>query len=110
MMDKEGKKQADTAQALMQESQKMLQQALAECNIEGFQSVPLNIPQVINGTPGITDLTDQDQVWQHINQLYASQETLYGDPAAELATVVNPENKSDETSEQLDDITKMLGL
>jgi hypothetical protein len=94
----------------MQESQKILQQAMAECSVEGFQGVPLNIPQVITGTPGMKDLTDQEQVWQHINQLYDSQASLYGEPITEVAEVANSENKVDGTNEQLDEITKMLGM
>lgn len=112
-MDKSKKEDAvmaSSAQALMQESQKILQQVMAECSVENFQSVPLNIPQVITGTAGGADLTDQEQVWQHINQLYDSQAGLYGEPVNEVAQVIKSDTKIGETNKSLDEITKMLGM
>lgn len=108
---KEDQAMANNAQALMQESQKMLQQVMAECSVEAFQSVPLNIPQAITEKAGVVNLTDQEQVWQHINQLYESQASLYGEPAVEVAGAVTPEkNQANDSNEQLGDINKMLGM
>lgn len=107
---KENDAMANSAQALMHESQKILQQVMAECSVEDFQAVPLNIPQVITGTSGVTELTDQEQVWQHINQLYDSQAGLYGEPVNEVTQVIKSDTKIGEANESLDEITKMLGM
>ncbi|GAB1260579.1 hypothetical protein [Aurantivibrio plasticivorans] len=102
--DPETQRMSEEAQAFVELSNKLLNEALATCQLEPFKPVPLEVPSLIQPDKEPPPSISQEALWQQINQLYASQNTLFS--SAEQTT---KRDQCDE-SDQLDDVTKMLGM
>lgn len=76
-MDEQTKAQmAINSQAFLDASQRMLNEIMASYQMEHFNSVSLNMPMEITATSLPQNPMSQDQLWESIQQLYASQESL----------------------------------
>jgi hypothetical protein len=97
---------ATNAKEFMELSKKILAEAMASCQIEGFQSTTLNIPANINEHSAPPRMLSQEQIWQQVNQLYTAQGNLFS-PTDILVTPVAPEPHNES---QLDEINRMLDM
>jgi CO dehydrogenase/acetyl-CoA synthase gamma subunit (corrinoid Fe-S protein) len=76
MTDDANETMAANSQAFLDLSKKIMEEVMASCQLENFNSVSLNIPMEITGEARPQNYTSQDEIWKNINQLYASQETM----------------------------------
>lgn len=105
MSDNNKAQMADNAKAFLELSQKILEEAMASCQVQGFKEITFAAPMNIATQPVRPEDVSQVKIWQQINQLYASQESLFNsvEPGA------NPVALNENNDVQLDEINKMLG-
>ncbi len=95
-------------QKLLEESIKMINESIKDCQMEGFQPVELGIPQAISATELQKQITSPggEELFSMANTLFASQEELFNPQIAPQQNEAN--NSSSAGNDSLNNVDELF--